>query len=217
MEEFHLEDDISPMVSRFEEMIKQNDAYYFERHDLEDIVDYYINTNHHQKALKAIRFATNQYPDSTFFLLRKSQLIAAEGQYDESLNLLEQLEIFESGNPEVFITKGSIYSMLARPKDAIQSYKQALRLDRKIEDVYLFIAFEFQNMNMYGQAARYLRRCLQLNPDNEAALFEMSLCFDVTAKFNSGIKFFNAFLDKNPYSKVAWYALGHLYSKLQQF
>ena len=51
MEEFHLDGSIFPMVSRFEEMLERNEAYYFERQDLEDIVDYYIQENAHQAHL----------------------------------------------------------------------------------------------------------------------------------------------------------------------
>lgn len=204
-------------VKRFETMLQLNEQYYFDRDDLENIVEFYIHENHHQKALRVIKFASGQYPDSTYFLLRKSQLLSADGKYDDALDLLNEVEIFEPGNPEVFITRGGIYAMLGRSSDAIESYKAALRIDRNFDEIYLFIAFEFQNQGKYGKAARYLRRCLTMNPENESAIYEMSFCFDVTNKLDAGIVFFNAFINKYPYSKVAWYALGHLYSKKQDY
>jgi len=115
------EGEFNESVSRFEQMLKRKERYYFDRDDLEDIVEFYINVNHHQKALKAIHFAEGQFPDTTFFTLRKSQLLSANGQYDEALRLLNDLEIFEPGNPEIFVTRGSIYAMQSRPAEAIES------------------------------------------------------------------------------------------------
>ena len=96
MEEFHLDGSIFPMVSRFEEMLKRNEAYYFERQDLEDIVDYYIQENAPQKAMRAIRFADSQYPDTSFFTLRKAQLWASNGKHQEALDAVEHLILFEN-------------------------------------------------------------------------------------------------------------------------
>lgn len=215
MNEFPKEEQehVSLAVKRFEQMLRLKEAYFFDHDDLEDIISFYLQENLQQKALKAIRFASGQYPGSTVFVLRKSQVLAAGGQFQEALDLLEDLEIFEPGNPEIHITRGGIYSMTGNAAASIESYKAALRIDRSIEDIYLFIAFEFQNQHKYGQAARYIRKCLQMNPGNETALYEMSFCFDIAGKFKSGIRFFNTFLDTNPYSKVAWYVLGHLYCK----
>ena len=42
MQDAHFDDDLSPVVNRFEQMLRNNEAYYFEKHDLEDIVDYYM-------------------------------------------------------------------------------------------------------------------------------------------------------------------------------
>jgi tetratricopeptide (TPR) repeat protein len=204
-------------VRRFEKMLRENANYFFDLDDLENIVEFYIIENHHHKAMKAISYAKGQYPDSTYFTLRKSQLLSADGQYDTALSLLDEVEIFEPSNPEIFMTRGGIYSMLGKPQEAINAYKAALRLDRGIEELYLFIAFEFQNQNQYGKAARYLKKCLQINPENESALYEMSFCFDAAQKLEAGIVYFNSFLDDHAYSKIAWYALGHLHSKLQNF
>ncbi|MCB0820716.1 MAG: hypothetical protein KDC13_08840, partial [Bacteroidetes bacterium] len=204
-------------VKRFEQMLRDNDEYFFDRDDLEQIVEHYILGNHHNKALKAISFATGQYPGSTYFLLRKSQLLSAEGRYKEALDLLDEVEIFEPGNPEIAITRGGIYSMLSLPEKSIEAYKNALRIDRTFEEIYLFIAFEFENQGKYGKAARYLKRCLKLNPENESAIFEMSFCFEAAHKLDAGIRYFNEFLDENAYSKAAWYVMGQLLSKKQEY
>jgi hypothetical protein len=37
-------------VRRFELMLRNNDEYYFEHDDLEQIVEHYIMENHHNKA-----------------------------------------------------------------------------------------------------------------------------------------------------------------------
>ena len=79
-EEFLNNDDqqkqIRYSIERYEEMIRNKDAYFFDVDAFVNIVDYYIERNDPVKALQVIEYAKDQHPDSVEFLLREAQLLA---------------------------------------------------------------------------------------------------------------------------------------------
>lgn len=204
---------ISVAVNRFEKMIRLSENYFFDHEELEKIIEHYMLKNLHQKAMKVIRFAKDQYPSSGVFILRKSQVLSASGKFKEALVLLEKLDVLEPGNPEIPLTRGGIFSMLDNPQKSINYYKEALALDPSIEDAYLYIAIEYQHLKKHGLAIKYLKKCLLLDPENETALFEIFHCFDQSSRLKAGVQFFNLFLDEYSYNQTAWYCLGYLLSR----
>ena len=72
-EEFLNNDDqqkqIRYSIERYEEMIRNKDAYFFDVDAFVNIVDYYIERNDPVKALQVIEYAKDQHPDSVEFLL----------------------------------------------------------------------------------------------------------------------------------------------------
>ena len=79
-EEFLNNDDqqkqIRYSIERYEEMIRNKDAYFFDVDAFVNIVDYYIEKNDPVKALQVIEYAQDQHPDSVEFLLREAHLLA---------------------------------------------------------------------------------------------------------------------------------------------
>ena len=61
-------------VNRYEEMIRNEDQYFFDSIAFEGIIDFYTEKNDPIKALQVISFAMNQHPFETSFLLKFSVL-----------------------------------------------------------------------------------------------------------------------------------------------
>ncbi len=91
-EEFLNNDDqqkqIRYSIERYEEMIRNKDAYFFDVDAFVNIVDYYIERNDPVKALQVIEYAKDQHPDSVEFLLREAQLLAMVERFDDALYIL---------------------------------------------------------------------------------------------------------------------------------
>lgn len=45
-------------------------------------------------------------------------------------------------------------------------------------------------------------------------MYELAFCYEITGKSEDAVKYYSGFLDKNPYSKTAWFNLGVSYNKL---
>ena len=81
----------------------------------------------------------------------------------------------------------------------------------------LLLSIEYANKKDFEKAVNCLKKVLQINPENELALYELAWCFDESGKINESIKYNNEYLDQDPYSVSGWFNLGVSFSKLQQY
>lgn len=211
----HYADDL---VNRYEQMLANNESYYFDVDQFEEIIDYYVEDSKFYKALAVIEYAYTLFPENTNIMLREAQILAGMGHLTRALNRLKSLEKFEPKNEEVLLTMASIYSQLREHPKAIQLFKKALEFggDEYADEIYLEIALEYENMERFDKAIDTLKEALLLKPDNEILLYELAYCFETTERLAESIEFYQNFIDQFPYNFAAWYNLGNAFQKIEQ-
>ena len=211
------DDQFNSELKRFEEMVEARNAYYFDSEILEQIIEHFIINNQLKKGLKAVNFAKKQHPSNSVFDLRKAQILSTTGQLKESLLILQALEKLEPYNPEIFITKASVFSQLRDHAKAIKYFEKAIEIAEEfnyleeIEEIRFDLAMEHESMHNYGKAIKVLEDILIKTPDNEAAIHEIAYCYERTGNFDKCIEYYNKYINNNPYSFTAWYNLGNIY------
>lgn len=204
-------------LERFNKMLKDKDAYYFDPEVLEQIIDHFIIKNQLKKALTAIEFAKDQHPSFSIYDLRKAQIFSTTGKLKESLLILQMLEKLDPFNTELFITKASVFSQLRDHKKAIKYFEKALEISEEteeiedVEDIRFDLALEYENIHDYQSAIKVLSNILLSSPNNEAAIYEIAYCYERIGNFDKCIEYYNKYIDNNPYSFTAWYNLGNIY------
>lgn len=211
------ETELKALVDRFEEMLRANGSYFFDVEDFEDIIDYYLDNQDAARSKKAIDLAEAQHPGATGFMIKRAKYYVLANKSAKAINLLEEVEKIDPTNGEIYLLKGSIYSKLKKYDDAIREYNKAVLYASDLEEVYNNIAYEYENAGEYLKAIEYLKKILELNPENEPAIFEIAFCYEVTNELEKAVEYFSSFLDKFPYSKVAWFNLGIAYNNLELF
>ncbi|MBX7180876.1 MAG: tetratricopeptide repeat protein [Bacteroidia bacterium] len=201
------------LTEKFEKAISAGVTGYFESDQLELIIDYCIEENKLATAAIAADRGLSQYPYSEFFLLRKAQLLAAESKYHPALEILAKIEAIDPTNADVLITKGTIYSQMGMNKNALQCFNQAVQVSENPDEVYMFIAFEYENLGSYEMALKNLKKAAEINLENDAVLFEIGFCFETLEKTTEAIEYFESVVDKHPYSMSGWYSLGLFLNK----
>src|SRR6188768_1540263 len=89
-------------IERYEEMIRNKDAYFFDVDAFLNIIDYYIERNEPNMALQVVEYAQAQHPDSVEFLLRQAQILALADRFEEALIILEKAEQITPRDPDLF-------------------------------------------------------------------------------------------------------------------
>ena len=205
-------------IRKFEEMLDKNESYYFDSIDFEDIILYYQGFHNTDKAMLCINIAIQQHPKNIELLLKKSELELELGFLNDSLGTIDKALVLDPFNEDIYITKSVIYSQLQNPKGSIKNLKKAIQLasDRK-DELYIELAYEYQNIEDYDSTIKCLHAALKINPKNESGLYELAFCYDILNQFDESIKFYTRFLDEEPYSHVAWYNLGNTFCKIGDF
>jgi tetratricopeptide (TPR) repeat protein len=206
--------DLLLAVGRFEEMLKNQGHYFFESDELEEIFEYYYHQGQIEQASQVAEFGILQNPYSAQFFVKRAQISMSHGRFEEALAHLNQAEIFEPTNYELYLIRGSIYDLLGNPKEAVKHLKTAEGFaEDQVEVVYNALAGVFINWKKYNSAIYYLQLVLNLLPDHAEALYDICFCYHQLEDLDSGITFFKDYIEKDPYADVAWYNLATLYNK----
>ena len=121
------ENDYTASVDRFEEMLKQNESYFFDVEVFETIIDHYLDKTDIEKAKQAINISLLQHPTSSNLKLKEAHFLAATHKPNKALQILNNLELLEPFNPEIFSIKARIHSQLRQHNKAIENFYKAFK------------------------------------------------------------------------------------------
>jgi tetratricopeptide (TPR) repeat protein len=206
------------LLERFESVSGEGGYSFFDSGELEDIIYYYFSESELVKALKAIDYALEQFPSEVSFQVFKAQYYLNNGEPEKALARLNSLDALDPQNPDISLTRATVYSTMHKHAEAIREYQKAiLKVDEDLDEIHTSIAFEYQNLRDYKKAAEHLKKAIQLNRENESLLYEIGYCYEMGEMSDDAIEFFTKEIDKRPYSLVAWYNLGIAYSTIELY
>ncbi|MBK7669260.1 MAG: hypothetical protein IPJ32_19115 [Sphingobacteriaceae bacterium] len=135
--------DFEEVLKRFEDMLANGNAAFFDADELEDIIEYYFQWLNYDMVKKAIDFALKQFPFSSNIKIKQAQYLSSQHYTKEALNLLNEVEQVETNNFDLFMARGYIYSQMGLGEQAIENFKKALPLAEFKDEVYLALGVEF--------------------------------------------------------------------------
>lgn len=215
----YFEEDYNGHVERFEEMLNKNASYFFDVDVFEYLAEHYLEDGNLSFALKALEIGISQHPSSAIIILRKAQLHTSTGRIRSGHELLNHAESLDPKNDEIYLTRASLFSQEHKHEEAIKNYLIAIELadPESLDELYLDLAFEYENIEKYDLAIKALKNALSINPDNEGSLYEIGYCYEQGGKLEACVAFCKEFLDDYPYSFTAWYIMGNAFSRLEKY
>lgn len=210
-------EDNSFSLTRFELMLKTNEVLFFDSSEFENIIHYYLENGKIALAKKAVKLGLAQHPGATNLKLLKVEILVFEDKLDLADSLLNEISELESSNEEIFIQKANILSKKDRHQEAIKMLEMALEITLDEADVRSLLGMEYLFLEDFENAKQSFIKCLEIDQEDYSALYNIMYCFDFLEQKNDAISFLNDFLDKNPYSEVAWHQLGKQYFDLKKY
>jgi len=206
------------LLERFETGVGEGGYSFFDSGELEDIIYYYFSESELHKARKAIDYAIEQFPAEVSFQVFKAQYFLNNGEPEKALARLNSLDALDPQNPDILLTRATVYSSMHKHAEAINEYQKALtKVDEDLDEIHTSIAFEYQNQGEYVKAADHLKKAIKLNKENESLLYEIGYCYEMGQMSEEAVGFFTREINSRPYSYVAWYNLGMAYSALELY
>jgi len=204
-------------IKRFEEMLRSNTVSFFDSSEFETIIEYYLEEGKIKKARRAIKLGVEQHPFSENLKLLRAETLIFDNRFEDAEMALNELQELDPKNPEIYIQKANILSKTDDHKNAIPLLFTALELTDDLADVHSLLGMEYLYMDDFRNARKHFMLCLQEDELDYTALYNVIYCFDFLNEREQAVEFLNRYLDKNPYSEVAWHQLGKLFVELEQY
>lgn len=213
----HDEEDYNLSLSKFESMLKTNKVLFFDSEEFEEIILHYLDMGKASLAKKALKLALEQHPRSTGLKLVQVEMLVYDDKLETAEKLLNELYAIEPQNEEIFIQKANIYSKRDNHEKAVELLQEALKLTDDYADVYNLIGMEYLFMDNLEFAKENFIKCLEEDVEDQAALYNVVYCFEFLDQNKEAIAFLENYIDRNPYSEIAWHQSGRLYYGLQVY
>tara|TARA_R110000787_G_scaffold55942_5_gene128854 strand:- start:4925 stop:6301 length:1377 start_codon:yes stop_codon:yes gene_type:complete len=204
-------------LSKFESMLKTNSIYFFDLVEFEEIIVHYLDTGKHSLAKKAVKLGLEQHPTSVDLKLLEVEILIFDDQLDKASQKVKRIQLLAPNNEEVYIQKATIFSKSGSHKEAIQNLKIALIHAEDKLDIWSIMGMEYLYLDDFENARLSFAKCIEVDYEDYSSLYNVVYCFDMEKNHEQAIIFLNAYLDRNPYSEVAWHQLGRQYFVLKRY
>ncbi len=208
---FQSEERPGESVTKFESMLKTDDVYFFDAEDFEEIIHYYLNHGKIALAKKAIKIGLQQHPASIALKLLDVEVLIFENNLELAERLLDELQVLDSNNEEIYIQRANIYSKKDNHEAAVALLEEALELTTDSFDIHSLLGMEYLFMDDFKLAKDNFMKCVAFDQQDYSSLYNVIYCFEFLEDFDGAITYLNDYLDKNPYCEVAWHQLGKQY------
>ena len=206
-------------IKRFEEMMNSNQILYFDASEFENIIQYYMDFGRMGLAKKAIKMGLQQHPTSFKLLLMKADLLSFEDKTEEAFELLFKLTEIEPYNEEPYVMMANLFSKQDEHEKSIECLHKILKLngDSTQEDVHYLLGMEHLMLENYQKAKEHFIKTLEIDGEDEITLQNIVFCYEFLDKMNDAKEFLKIYIDKNPYSAIAWHQLGNIYQDEENY
>jgi tetratricopeptide (TPR) repeat protein len=206
------ETEIKAAIERYEEMLRRNKRYFFDQELLVQIIEHYDLADEGDKAMEVVDYAIELYPFSSELLMKKAQLLTDLGKYDAALKLLDKAASLAPTDTNIRLLRSDVLMLQNKYQDAVDELKEGLPyVAEDADNYYMEIADIYFEWEHTQEAFEYLKKAIEINPNNEFALNRLWYLVDVTGNYEESIEFHKAFLAENPFSYTAWMNLSQAY------
>jgi tetratricopeptide (TPR) repeat protein len=210
MQHFSNNNDNQPL-SKFELMLKTNSVYFFDSSEFEEIILFYVDSGKFSLAKKALHLGLSQHPTSVTLKLMHVELLILDEKLETAEKLLNQLEEIEPSNEDIYIQKATIYSKKGKHQLAVDNLKIALLYADEDAEILSMIGMEYLFLEDFDTARFNFAKSLDVEFENYSSLYNVIYCFDMMKKHSEAIDYLKDYLEKDPYSEIAWHQLGRQY------
>jgi tetratricopeptide (TPR) repeat protein len=212
-------DELRELLQQFENLKAGKSNSFIEEDSFERIIDYFDEKEQLPQALEAAEYGIQQYPYSSLLLLKKADLLIALRRYKEALFILDQAELLDGKDSNLYILKTDAYLALDQQQKAaavleaaIQDFDGEEKLDLLFE-----LADVYDDYENFEKVFDCLKMILEQDPNNEEALYKICFWTDFTGRNEEGIRLHQKIIEDFPFNELAWFNLAAAYQGLKLY
>lgn len=212
-------EELKELLQQYDNLRNGTSHSFFDEEAFEKIVDYFDDKEDLQRALEASELAIEQFPFSSGLLIKKASILLSLRHYDQALNILEQAELFDSRDINLYILKTDVWLALDQQEKAVELLEKALHSFEGEEKIELLfeLADVYDDYEEFDKVFDCLKLILEQEPTNEEALYKICFWTDFTGRNEESIRLHKQIIDDYPYNELAWFNLAAAYQGLKLF
>jgi len=210
------DDFLSELLSRFEQMMKNQKSEFFDSDELIELIDYYIMTSQLHLAKRALDLALSQYSENIEIQVYKAMYLHAAGRSAKAIELLREIIEKQSDNVEALISLGEILSDTGKQSEAVKCLEKALKhVDKEERPIVIQqIIDALDDAGQHYKMIPYLKELISIQPGNPDAMSSLAYCYNILSREEEGATFFLKIIEHDPFNTYAWFNLGNLHYNL---
>ncbi|MBL0357226.1 MAG: tetratricopeptide repeat protein [Chitinophagaceae bacterium] len=212
-------EEIQELLHQYDNLKSGKSHSFLEEDAFEKIIDYFDEIEDLSKALEATEFAIERYPYSSSLLLKRADLLIATKRYKEALHWLQQAEMLDNSDINLYILKTDAYLALDKQEKAAAVLEAALDYfdgEEKLELLFE-LADVYDDYENFDKVFDCLKMILEIDPNNEEALYKICFWTDFTGRNEEGIRLHQDIIDQFPYNELAWFNLAASYQGIKLY
>ena len=204
-EEYFKSEEFQELLERYEDAIATGSGIFMDADDLTDIADYYSYSGDAEKAMAAIDYALDLYPQATLPNVFKARDALIRQAFDEAADFADRIEDKDSPDYHYLIAEILIAQNKTDEADRyLRDYFRSIPADEH-QDFVLDAANLYIDYGVNDKAYEWMMRSKGDDSDDFKEIMARTL-FGL-GKYKDSERLFNELLDRNPFSKYYWNAL----------
>jgi len=212
-------EELEELLRQYENLKSGRSHSFIDEEAFDKIIEYFDEKEDLHKALEAVEIATEHYPYSSALLVKKADIFLSLRRYKESLQILEQAELFDARDINLYILKTDAWLALDQQEKAVELLEQAVHLFEGEERLELLfeLADVYDDYEEFDKVFDCLKLILEQDPNNEEALYKICFWTDFTGRNEESIRLHQKIIDEYPYNELAWFNLASSYQSLKLY
>lgn len=207
------------LVSHFESSYENGKIEFLREDTINQLLHFYEVDGQTEKALEVVNIALDQYKYRSDFYIIKSRLLLGLKMIDECLAMLDIVQNIAPYETDISILRAralAMSGMFDQAMDILAEIK-ATALIGDLVDIYICESYVYEVMKQYDSMYQSLVEAVYIDALNIEVLQRLWVSIDLGRKYKDSILLHNELLNRNPYSYLAWYNLGHAYACVQEY
>ncbi len=212
-------EELKALLQQFDNLKAGKPNSFIEEDSFERIIDHFDEKEQLNQALEAAAYGIEQYPYSAMLLLKKADILIALRNYKEALFILDEAELLDSRDTNLFILKTDAYLALDMQQKAAEVLEAAIHDFEGEEklDLLFELADVYDDYENFDKVFDCLRMVLEQEPNNEEALYKICFWTDFTGRNEEGIRLHQNIIDEYPFNELAWFNLAAAYQGIKLY
>jgi tetratricopeptide (TPR) repeat protein len=212
-------EEINELLKQYDNLKTGRSHSFLDEEAFEKIVEFFDEKEDLQKALEAAEVGSEQYPFSSSLLIKKADILLSLRRYHDALKILEQAELFDASDINLYILKTDVWLALDQQEKAVELLEKALHSFEGEERIELLfeLADVYDDYEEFDKVFDCLKLILEQDPNNEEALYKICFWTDFTGNNEASIRLHEKIIDDFPYNELAWFNLAAAYQGLKLY